>query len=389
MRSASKLAACALALLGSGAAFAAESEDDTALSPQLVTSLQQYLAALVSARSDVIDLKYIEPDDNGDNAGWGVNYTWNASKDSAHLAPDARNHFVLRKLTYDLDIRGSYAFADTTNNADLSTIKAAVRMERGDFGKLNVKKAVGDAFQRCLLDVAEAGDSAEARRERDAQIDKCVVDSGVDAMVRNEDSASYYWLDFHGGVEGNQDYSDSRTLFGLSGAYAFQPDRALQRFNVLDLPFRLLRDSFSTGQSAYTAPFPSLLLSVERLDAGDDDVRTALTTKDTYTRANAEIAFNTIVASINQQVVRFTVSYRYFYEFSAPQAIKDAGLDRFDYLNAQLRFPAKMLPLVESDDFELYVAYTTGQLPFDQGSDKALEVGFSTNFKWIAGVLAQ
>jgi hypothetical protein len=262
-------------------------------------------------------------------------------------------------------------------------------MERGDFGKLNVKKAVGDAFQRCLLDVPEASDSAEARRERDAQIDKCVVDSGVDAMVRNEDSASYYWLDFHGGVEGNQDYSDSRTLFGLSGAYAFQPDRDLQRFNVLDLPFRLLRDSFSTGQSAYTAPFPSLLLSVERLDASDDDARKALTTKDTYTRANTEIAFNTIVASINQQVVRFTVSYRYFYEFSAPQGIKDAGLDRFDYLNAQLRFPAKMLPLVESDDFELYVAYTTGQLPFDQGSDKALEVGFSTNFKWIAGVLAQ
>jgi hypothetical protein len=389
MRSASRFAACALALLGSGAAVAAESGEDTALSPQVVDSLGEYLAALVSARSDVIDLKYIEPDANGGNAGWGVNYRWNTSKDSARLAPDARNHFVLNKLSYYLDIRGSYAFSDTTNNADLSTIKAAVRLERGDFGRLNVQKAVGDAFQRCLLDIPEAGDSAEERRERDEQMDKCIVDSGVDAMVKNEDSASYYWIDFHGGVEGNQDYSDSRTLFGLSGAYAFQPSRDLQRYNVLDLPFRLVRNAFSTAQSGYTAPFPSVLLSVERLDASDDDVRNALTAKATYTRANGEIAFNTIVASINQQVVRFTVSYRYFQEFSAPQAIRDADLDRFGYLNATLRFPARMLPLVESDDFELYVAYTNGQLPFDQRSDKAFEVGFSTNFKWIADVLAQ
>jgi hypothetical protein len=389
MHSANRFVACVLALLGCSAVHAAGSGDDETLSPQVETSLKQYLAALLSARSDVLDLKYIEPDENGDNAGWGVNYKWNKSKDSARLAPDARNHFVLNKLSYDLDIRGSYAFSDTTNNADLSTIKAAVRMERGDFGKLNVKKAVGDAFQRCLLEIPEAGDSAEERRDRDAQMDRCSVDSGVDAMVRNEDSASYYWLDFHGGVEGNQDYSSSRTLFGLSGAYAFQPNRDLQRFNVLDVPFRLLRDAFSTGQSGYTAPFPSVLLSVERLDASDDDVRKALTTKNTFTRANAEIAFNTIVASINQQVVRFTVSYRYFHELSAPQAIKDADLDHFDYLNAQLRFPAKMLPMVESDDFELYVAYTTGQLPFDQSSDRAFEVGFSTNFRWVADVLAQ
>jgi hypothetical protein len=378
-----------LALLGCSAVHAAGSGDDETLSPQVETSLKQYLAALLSARSDVLDLKYIEPDENGDNAGWGVNYAWNTSKDSASLGPDARNHFVLKKLAYELDIRGSYAYSDTTNNADLSTITAAVRMERGDFGKLNVKKAVGDAFQRCLLEIPEAGDSAEERRDRDEQMDQCIVDSGVDAMVRNEDSASYYWLDFHGGVEGNQDYSSSRTLFGLSGAYAFQPNRDLQRFNVLDVPFRLLRDAFSTGQSGYTAPFPSVLLSVERLDASDDDVRKALTTKTTFTRGNAEIAFNTIVASINQQVVRFTVSYRYFHELSAPQAIKDADLDHFDYLNAQLRFPAKMLPMVESDDFELYVAYTTGQLPFDQSSDRAFEVGFSTNFRWVADVLAQ
>ena len=390
MRNTSRFVACALALLGCSAAWSAEPSSATALSAQEQATLKMYLAALLSARSQVLDLKYIEPDANGDNAGWGVNYKWNASKDDADLAEDERSHhFVLKKLSYDFNVQGSYAFSDTTNNADLSTIKAAVRLERGDFGKLDPQEAIGLAFQKCLQFLAAPTASAEQRRELDRQREKCEVDSGVDALVRNEDSASYYWADFHGGVEGNQDYSDSRTLFGLSGAYAFQPSRSLEQYNVLDFPFRLLRNAFSTGQSGYTAPFPAVLLSVERLDASDDDVRKALTTKDTYTRANAEIAFNTIVASINQQVVRFTVSYRYFHEFSAPQVIKDADLDHFDYLNATLRFPAKMLPLVESDDFELYVAYTTGQLPFDQRSDKAFEVGFSTNFKWLADVLAQ
>jgi len=265
-----------------------------------------------------------------------------------------------------------------------------VRLERGDFGKLNPDEAVGERFQECLLLTPAPTADPDQRREVDRQREQCEIDSRIDALVRNEDSASYYGLDFHGGVEGNQDYSDSRTLFGLTGVYAFQPKRALESYNVLDFPFRLVRNAFSSARvSGYTAPFPSLLLSIERLDASDDDVRNALTTKDTFTRGKAEIAFNTIVASIDQQVLRFTVSYRYFHEFSAPQPIKDADLDHFDYLNATLRFPAKVLPFVQSDDFELYVAYTTGQLPFDQSSDQAIEVGFSTNFQWVADMLAQ
>jgi hypothetical protein len=394
MNSTTRVVACTLALVSSGAARAAEREDGTVPSPVVQETLKEYLAALISARSQIIDLKYIRPDENGDNAGWGVNYKWKTSRDTPRLGPEgkeeANQHYVLRKLSYDLDIQGTYAFSDTTNNADLSTIKAAVRLERADFGKLNPDEAVGERFQECLLLTPAPTADAEQRREVDRQREKCEIDSRIDALVRNEDSASYYGLDFHGGVEGNQDYSDSRTLFGLTGVYAFQPKRALEDYNVLDFPFRLVRSAFSTAKvSGYTAPFPSLLLSVERLDASDDEVRTALTSKETFTRGKAEIAFNTILASIDEQVLRFTVSYRYFHEFSAPRTIKDADLDHFDYLNATLRFPAKVLPFVQSDDFELYVAYTTGQLPFDQSSDKAFEVGFSTNFKWVADMLAQ
>ena len=92
MRNTSRFVACALALLGCSAALSAEPSSATALSAQEQATLKKYLAALLSARSQVLDLKYIEPDANGDNAGWGVNYKWNASKDDADLAEDERSH---------------------------------------------------------------------------------------------------------------------------------------------------------------------------------------------------------------------------------------------------------------------------------------------------------
>jgi hypothetical protein len=209
-------------------------------------------------------------------------------------------------------------------------------------------------------------------------------------MIRNTPDSSYYWVDFHGGVEANQDYSDSRTLFGLAGAYVRQPSVARASGNFFDAPFRALRGAFSSGSAvAYVAPYPSLLLGIERLDAKDDDTRTALTTKTTYTRARAEVAFNTVVANVDAQLVRFNVSYRYFHELSAPGAIEAAGLDSFDFVSASLRFPAQLVPFLPSDDYELFVSYTTGQLPFSPASDQTIEVGFATNIQALADFLAQ
>ena len=91
MRNTTRFVASALALLGCDAAWSAEPSSGTTLSAQEQATLKKYLAALLSARSQVLDLKYIEPDANGANAGWGVNYKWNASKDDADLAEDERS----------------------------------------------------------------------------------------------------------------------------------------------------------------------------------------------------------------------------------------------------------------------------------------------------------
>ena len=204
-------------------------------------------------------------------------------------------------------------------------------------------------------------------------------------------SSSYggydYWLDFHGGVEGNEDYSATQTLYGLSTGYSSEPTREHAIFNIPDLPFRLLRNFGDEG--SYVAPFPSVMLTVERLDAGSDSQRTTLTDETTYTRGSAEVAFQTIVANFGGRPLRFNVSYRYFREFSAPAAIEAADVDKFDFWRASLRFPAHLVPFIPSENYEFFLAYTSGRLPFDQSSGQAVQVGITTNMKLLGELLAR
>lgn len=60
------------------------------------------------------------------------------------------------------------------------------------------------------------------------------------------------------------------------------------------------------------------------------------------------------------------INYRYFQELSAPDAIKDAGLDTFKLVTYRLGFQNN-----------LYIAYSRGTLPFDRQSDRIYEIGFS------------
>lgn len=60
------------------------------------------------------------------------------------------------------------------------------------------------------------------------------------------------------------------------------------------------------------------------------------------------------------------INYRYFLENNAPTAIKSADLDK--HMLATLRIALKN---------DLFVAYSTGKLPFDQKNDQILQVGFS------------
>ncbi len=47
-----------------------------------------------------------------------------------------------------------------------------------------------------------------------------------------------------------------------------------------------------------------------------------------------------------------------------------------------------MLPFLQTDEYEFFVSYTDGQLPFDTESDSAVEVGFATNISQLARLFA-
>jgi hypothetical protein len=352
-------------------------------------ALKQLAAEYLSNRFDFLDVKYLQPDAPEGEDGWAVAYHWDAEK-SAKQVGVHNGRFTIRNVSYSVNVDGNIAFGNATNTSDLSTAMLTFRLDRGDLGRLHtVSSANSVAFQDCLAkisDPTDVNDEAAWRKVQQAE-DLCWAKNGIDRIVKGTDSAYYYWLDFHGGIEGNQDYSETHSLFGFNLAAAFQPTAEQAKYNVVDWPFRLIRSGFDTG-SNYVAPLPSVRLSVEQLDASDDS-RYALTTDTKFTRATGELAFQTTVASFEGRPVRFTISYRYFYEFDAPTVTKQAGEDRFSFTSASLRFPADLLPLPQSSQYEFFVSYNQGHLPFDQAGDNSYEIGISTNIKLLGALLSK
>jgi hypothetical protein len=355
--------------------------------------LTQKLEEVFSHNSDNIQLKHIEPDANGEKGGWGVDYNWKYTKSSPQgaatpdvIRPDTQTPYTLGEMNFDITIEGSYAFGDAARSKDLSTIKSSFKLKRGNFGTVHsVKQGVGIASQKCFMEIPAPTRADDP--EYDAKSRACTIRHATENIVRG--GASYYVVDFNGGVEANQNYSMTHTLFGLTGAYASRPSEGSAKFNLFDAPFRLLRKGFSgLDDKDYVAPWPSLLLGLDRVEADEDDPRSALTEDETYTRARGEVAFNTQVANFSGKIVRFNVSWRYYKELSAPSSVKVAELDEFEFVTASLRFPAAMLPMVETDDYEFYVGYTSGRLPFGIESEETYEIGISTNIQTLADFLA-
>lgn len=384
--------AAAFCLTGASAAFSQQPVLDDETTRAIEAFLGTKLSDVISKQTDNLQLKYIEPNSPDDQPGWGIDYSWKASRESA---PDAEprdgQKFAINRLSYELAIDGSYVFNDAKNNQDLSTATAALKISRGDFGTLRViPREESEAFKQCIKEIPAPQVEADIKLF-DRAIDLCAQANGIDKRFENQGQRSYfYWLDFHGGVEANQDYSQTHTLFGLTAALAFQPDSNHAKYNIFDLPFSWLRNAFADSRNnGFVAPYPSLMLGIDRLDADAKDPRSSLTTDPTYNRVKAEVAFATQLANIGGQIVRLTTSYRYYKELSAPSAVTAADLDEFSFFTASLRFPARMLPLIESDAYELFVSYTDGKLPFGVANDQTFEVGISTNIDALAELLGK
>ena len=122
------------------------------------------------------------------------------------------------------------------------------------------------------------------------------------------------------------------------------------------------------GRMGLFADNDALALSVNlaQIDPEADTARQAALAEklDHYDRWDVELYFSYPMKG--EPLEKITVSYRYFREQDAPAAIRQAGLDRYRY--SKIMFWLKD---------ELYLAYATGELPFDVAADQHVELGWS------------
>jgi|SRR3989338_958732 len=146
--------------------------------------------------------------------------------------------------------------------------------------------------------------------------------------------------------ETNQSFSNKQLVYGLGATY---------------------------GKYAFLGSndFVSLDANYGRVDPkGDTERQAALggATLNSYYRWNLEFLYMYPLKWNAIDTVEF--NYRYFLENNAPTVIKGAGIDKHDL--ATLRIGLKN---------DLFVAYSTGKLPFDRKNDQIFQIGFSYKLK--------
>lgn len=147
------------------------------------------------------------------------------------------------------------------------------------------------------------------------------------------------------GLEGDQDYSDRNKVYGLKaiGHYSFDENNA--------------------------GTFIDLSLAYAQVDASEDDERKLITDDDEFDRLEGEIQASYKIKKLGTQQTSITslqFNYRYYKELDAPVAIESTNVDVHKLATYMIKF-----------NKGLYVAYSTGSLPFDKQDDKIFEIGFS------------
>jgi len=183
-----------------------------------------------------------------------------------------------------------------------------------------------------------------------------------------------YDLDLHLGLEANQRFTARQPVFGLGFAsrlVSWDPDAALSRANLFDLPgatLRWLTDSDERFRMSGQA-WPTVLLGLDVVDAGEDPARSALVEDDAYLRGKIELGQRSELFEVDGRRLGLTLAWRYHEEIDAPAAVRRADIESSDHFSARIELP-----------HGLYVEYTAGRLPLDAQDDSGFAVGYALSF---------
>jgi hypothetical protein len=302
-----------------------------------------------------VEPKYFEPTSGTDAGGLGFSYSINvaipglgdkkppAKKPAA--PPDLSKPGIesdFSTMTLDFQARGNVALNKDINPSD---------------------------FLKTGLDLAYVS-SRVVRGELDPGCDMTNPDT-VELCKNAAMSGLRFEAAFTGSLESDQKFDKQAKTYGGKAMVAYVPTHSswMNKLNVLDWPFRLLRVASGADTSARGEPhaFPRFLVAAERVKPDKDPEREAiLGSKEDYDRVNFELAFSAPAGVFQQRKFTFDWSVRYFEEIDAPEAIKAAKLDHFRYSAVSVRV-----------DGQWRLTYATGRLPFDRASDKVWELGYN------------
>jgi hypothetical protein len=148
--------------------------------------------------------------------------------------------------------------------------------------------------------------------------------------------------------EADQSFDDQQSVYGLRLTYGKRNALRRNDFLAIDL---------NRGQ----------------VDPDGDTAReTALGTSalSKYYRTEAELLYmlplDEVIPFLGKAVRGFEFNYRYFRESGAPAAVKTAGLDSYFLRTFRLNLPR-----------DLFIAYSSGKLPFDLKDDDFFELGLT------------
>ncbi len=150
---------------------------------------------------------------------------------------------------------------------------------------------------------------------------------------------------------------------------AFVKSESDQKFNDRQLVYGIT-STFANIDNFSKNDILAIHLNIGQVDPSQDTSREAVLGEnlDTYDRADFEFLYIYNIGTENLDT--FEVNYRYFYELDADLEIKNSGLDRFRLTTYRLGFKNN-----------LYVAYSSGELPFNQKDNQIYEIGFSYKFE--------
>ena len=341
--------------------------------------LRSLVANVLSDKFPQLDFKYVSAEGSNTESGYAIGYDWSWKRNNLKYVRDNSDNVSARDLNISLFANGTLALQDTTNPSNLSEAGFSFDYIQANLGnlekRLSTKQSVD--YQNCL----DAIDTTD-REEYDAESKQCVLNHGVHEVHQANQADNWvYGGNLNAKIEANEDYSQKQYVYGIEGFFSVKPhpESKLKNVNIFDYPFRATRSIFP-AQEEFVPSWPVFRLGVQTVDVKDNDPRMAIApAEDSFDRVFGEVAFNTVIAYVDDIPIKINFSYRIYEELDATSMIKAAGLDKFDYFSASIQVPANLLTGVVPASSSFFVSYTDGKLPFDRESTRSYQVGWQTN----------